>query len=80
MEDVESRSFYLSCPQCNNYTLDLGFKETLECGHCFKVYDAELQAEEMINDKNIKKEERKFLTKLDSDIRELSDLVMSVDK
>jgi len=79
MEEVDPRPFYLSCPKCSNYTLDLGFTKMIECGHCYDIYDAEEQAEIMANDKKIKSDERKFLSKLDSEIRELSDLVLSVD-
>lgn len=80
MEEVESRYFYLSCPECNNYTLDLGFNKSIECGHCNKIYDAEVVANEMAEDKSIKKEERKFLMKLDSEIKELTNLALSVDR
>lgn len=77
---MDQRPFYLSCPNCSNYTLDLGFEKNIECGHCFKFYDAELQADFMKDDPLIKAEERRFLLKLDSNIQELSDLVLSVEK
>lgn len=80
LEDVDPRPFYLSCPNCSNYTLDLGFEKNVECGHCFKFYDAELQAEFMKNDPLIKAEERHFLLKLDNNIQELSDVALSVEK
>jgi len=80
LEEVDSRFFYLSCPSCCNYTLDLGFDKNLECGFCHKFYDADLQASYMKEDKTMKADEKMYLTKLDSDIKELTDLVLIVDK
>ena len=78
-ENVELRYFYLSCPKCNNYSLDLGFVNEIKCGTCGKVYDADHQSIEMKHDKSIKKNEREHLKKLDSEIKEITDLVLSVD-
>jgi hypothetical protein len=79
VEGVEIRSFYLSCPNCDNYNLDFGFDKYIECWKCFKYYDTDLRAEHMKQDKYISKEERKHLLQIDSYIGELNDLVILVN-
>ena len=79
-EEVEKRQFYLSCLECDNYNLDFGFDKDITCWKCNNIYEAESRADEMKVDKTITKEEREHLSHIDNYIKELSDLVLIINK